>query len=562
MVELPDRWYCDTVPTTKFPVWSRGNAGEIWPGPISPLAGTSLFLSAGERGWRDAFELASLDADEWDPSPNNTMGSFGGYLYLNMSLSRIFGVRMPGMTPDMVDEQYFGDLSGIRRYADEARPTDESPGHTARLGEWVATEVFGVTVAPEVDDHRRAAEALVASRPSLATASEAEVVARLDSDPALYRDIFRRHILNSTAVGLGIGTVAGVCTAVGRPELAMTLIAAVGDVDSAAPAQAMWELSRLEPHSPAYRDGLSAFLARFGSRGPNEWELASPVWGTKPAIAEAAIDRMRRAGADAAPGAAGGRLAAAREAALAEVRALLAGADAETQGQFEAGVLAAQVYGAARERSKTTAILLVHEVRLAALELGRRLAADGFLAEPAHVFMLTRAELGTVRSGDAATWRQVAATRAEQYAALAELEPPFVVDGEPPPLSQFPTRAGRSATAAVTGDVLSGIPGCSGTATGRARVILDPADPSGLDPGDILVAPVTDPAWTPLFVGAGAVVVDVGAQITHAVIVSRELGIPCVVSVGDATNRIPDGAVVTVDGGAGTVTVLAPPGDA
>ena len=77
-----------------------------------------------------------------------------------------------------------------------------------------------------------------------------------------------------------------------------------------------------------------------------------------------------------------------------------------------------------------------------------------------------------------------------------------------------------------------------------------------LEPGDILVADSTDPAWTPLFVPAGGVVASVGAMGSHTMIVSRELGIPCVVSVEDATLRIPDGAMVTVDGGAGTVTVL------
>ena len=87
-------------------------------------------------------------------------------------------------------------------------------------------------------------------------------------------------------------------------------------------------------------------------------------------------------------------------------------------------------------------------------------------------------------------------------------------------------------------------------------MILDPTDPSELEPGDILIAPNTDPAWTPLFVPAGGVVVDVGALNSHAIIVSRELGVPCVVSVVNATKRIPDGALVEVDGGAGTVTVL------
>jgi pyruvate,water dikinase len=85
--------------------------------------------------------------------------------------------------------------------------------------------------------------------------------------------------------------------------------------------------------------------------------------------------------------------------------------------------------------------------------------------------------------------------------------------------------------------------------------VLDPSDPGEFEPGDVLIAPVTDPAWTPLFLPAAAVVVNVGAEVSHAVIVSRELGIPCVVSVLDATERLADGATVTVDGSAGTVTV-------
>src|SRR5207248_5627115 len=107
-----------------------------------------------------------------------------------------------------------------------------------------------------------------------------------------------------------------------------------------------------------------------------------------------------------------------------------------------------------------------------------------------------------------------------------------------------------------SGTTLTGVPGCPGEATGRARVILDPADPRTLEPGDVLIAPLTDPSWTPLFVPAEAVVVDVGAQMSHAVIVSRELGIPAVVSVTGATGCIPDGALVEVDGDLGLVRVL------
>ncbi|HYT40279.1 MAG TPA: PEP-utilizing enzyme, partial [Acidimicrobiia bacterium] len=103
---------------------------------------------------------------------------------------------------------------------------------------------------------------------------------------------------------------------------------------------------------------------------------------------------------------------------------------------------------------------------------------------------------------------------------------------------------------------LSGRPGSPGVATGRARVVHDVAEATALEPGDILVAPTTDLSWTPLFPAAAAVVVETGTLHSDAVIVSRELGIPCVPSTAAATLRIPDGAMVTVDGNAGTVTML------
>jgi pyruvate,water dikinase len=164
-------------------------------------------------------------------------------------------------------------------------------------------------------------------------------------------------------------------------------------------------------------------------------------------------------------------------------------------------------------------------------------------------------ELDELLAGPASVAGRIAERKA-WYAQLAEREPPFLVVGEPTPPAAWARRDDVRVAPARTGEVLVGIPGCPGTATGRARVLHDPGDAAVLEPGDVLVAPITDPSWTPLFVPAGAVVVDVGAQLSHAVIVSRELGIPCVVSVTDATRRIADGASVTVDGTTGTVTVV------
>ena len=94
---------------------------------------------------------------------------------------------------------------------------------------------------------------------------------------------------------------------------------------------------------------------------------------------------------------------------------------------------------------------------------------------------------------------------------------------------------------------------------GWARVITDMAEITSFEPGDVLVAPQTDPSWTPLFVVASAVIVGVGAPNSHAMIVSRELGIPCVAGLEGAIQKVPDGAMVTVDGSLGTVTIDALP---
>jgi pyruvate,water dikinase len=151
------------------------------------------------------------------------------------------------------------------------------------------------------------------------------------------------------------------------------------------------------------------------------------------------------------------------------------------------------------------------------------------------------------------------AQRERQYLELFELDPPFIVNGTVKPLTSWARRGETTVEPVVVGETLVGMSGAPGTYTGRARVVRDPADPFALEPGDVLIAPITDPAWTPLFVPAGAVVVNVGALVSHAVIVSRELGIPCVVSVKDATERIPDGAVISVDGTTGVVTVISLP---
>ena len=106
------------------------------------------------------------------------------------------------------------------------------------------------------------------------------------------------------------------------------------------------------------------------------------------------------------------------------------------------------------------------------------------------------------------------------------------------------------------GALLRGTPGSPGMAEGPVRVVRDAAEFGRLRPGEVLVAPYTNPAWTPLFQQAVAVVVDSGGAMSHAAIVAREYGMPAVVGTGQATRRITTGQRVRVDGDRGVVTVL------
>ena len=579
-----ERWSADTLPSEKYSIYTRANAGEVMPDPVSPLSSTMGLVSAGDLGWRDAYVKAgSFFYDEFDPDRPDTVGVFGGYLYLNMSMTRIYGLRTPGLSPEIVDFQYFGDMPGITPYADEARPDDENELATQLLQKYL-DELFTRDDLPELRADRDQVDRLIARRPDFAELTDQELVDYARSFLPLYRRLFCRHILVSGASGIGIGTVVGVLAAIEQPELIMTLVAGLGDVDSAAPSWSMWDMSRIVKGSPdltaAFDTGsiglhhrlrdlaesgnpsaedfwklFGSFIDRFGARGPNEWELRSRTWGIDPDVPLAAIDRMRFAPDDDSPQVRTELRIAEREAATDFVREVVAG-DAQAAGTFEVGLRCAHLYNAGRERTKTNNIKLVHEQRLALRELGRRAVERGHLQNIEQIFMLAELELDDFVERPA-DFTALAREREAFYLKLWDLEPPFVSRGAPPPISEWRHRAAASgADHAVAGEVLTGIPGCPGVARGRARVVLDPSDPRGLEPGDVLVAPLTDPSWTPLFVPAAAVVVDVGAQITHAVIVSRELGLPCVVSVIDATRRIADGAMIEVDGRAGTVTVL------
>ncbi len=578
---MTDRWITDTDASTRFPVYTRSNANDVLPDPISPLGATLLWIPGVMEGWRDgnvrngSHTMEELAAEGFNP----VCGIFNGFFYVNASSVRVFGVRS-GAGAVAIDAAFFGNRPDTPPYV--AHPEDDSPEAGARIDAQMGW-VMSATDWPELDAHKAQADGARATRPDVSALSDADLVARARSMTPLLRAFFDDHVLSSSNTAVG-PTILGQITAGLDPTLMIRLIASSGDVDSALPSYAMWDLSRLvrssayltsafdagvsglldrlrrssSPDAARFFEQFDRFLELFGSRGPNEWDVFADVWETRPELALSLVERMRQAADDVDPSGRNQAMAADRQAATIEAQTALAGND-EALGMLAAAQRSALRFLAWRERTKTNCIKVINEQRVALNELGRRLTAAGHLAEPKQLYMLTDAELDAFLA-DPAAMRATVEARWAHYQGLREMEPPYFVEGDKgiPPVTALVRKADAivAVAKAGVGDVLQGGPGCAGKARGRARIVLDPSDPFALEPGDVLIAPQTDPSWTPLFVPAGAVVVDVGAMNSHAVIVSRELGIPCAVGVVDATRRIPDGARVEVDGAAGTVQIL------
>jgi pyruvate,water dikinase len=220
--------------------------------------------------------------------------------------------------------------------------------------------------------------------------------------------------------------------------------------------------------------------------------------------------------------------------------------------EFEAALAVAQRLQPMREEMSLDFTLGWPVMRRALARIGAELVSRGVIDEPDQVHFLTREELvsGTASLGETAARRRVLWERQRR------LTPPLVL-GEVNPRMQaiLDWAAGSRSGRAVGKDVFTGIAASAGRATGPARIIRSTGEFDRLQAGDILVAPATTPAWTPLFERAAAVVTDTGSLGSHSSQVAREYGIPAVVCTGDATRRLADGQLVIVDGSAGVVEV-------
>ncbi len=297
------------------------------------------------------------------------------------------------------------------------------------------------------------------------------------------------------------------------------------------------------------QDGVRDFLARYGHRAVAEIDLGMPRWSEQPDHILGMISNyLRVEDPEQAPDR---QFRRAAEHAEERIRSLVDRAGARSRWRarpLELALRRVRELSGLRELPKFHIVKILGEMHRQLLLLGAELVRAGVVAAPDDVFFLDFDELRVGLRG--AGMQGLVASRRRLYdAELRRRHIPRLLlsDGTD-------VEAAVMAKAPPSG-ALTGTPASAGSATGTVRVILDPVG-ARLEPGEILVAPSTDPGWTPLFLTAGALVMEMGGVISHGAVVAREYGIPAVVGVPDATTRLRTGQRVTVDGAAGTVREL------
>jgi len=289
------------------------------------------------------------------------------------------------------------------------------------------------------------------------------------------------------------------------------------------------------------------FLHRHGHRGEVELDLTTPRWREDPTFLLQTVANYLRHPTDApTPPTMMADGARRREAAASAILAQLPFPQTMLFGWLYRRYVLWMPF---REAMKYTWLLGLEQARRVYRELGRRLVADGLLTAADDVFWLRLPELEAWAGSGTISWSPaILESRERKWRHWTTLRPPAVIVG-----------AGEYTTVPTVplpeSLVLRGTPVSAGHAEGIARVMTDPHH-ADLRPGDILVTRYTDPAWTPLFFTAGALITEIGGLLSHGAVVAREIGLPAIVGVKNATTRILSGRRVRVNADDGTIELL------
>jgi phosphohistidine swiveling domain-containing protein len=521
-------------------MFTRANALDQWPLPITPLTQDLVELPQ-ERGLEAAF-VTVLGVSK--PSPEWTWnGCFFGYVMFGVTPAAALADNLPGWSRAGVYADYLG-----------VRPDPDAPQEQQKVDPVGLMRIGGKFLSAMRTYPRRAEAEIKAARSQLdadrarnwSDVTDGYLLDRIDAshDTQMWQRV--PHAVASV-IGAALfkqlnQSLVRLAGADDGPRLATEMITPLGGVHMRDAIDAMADVA-------SGRLSRDVFLRDYGFRGNNEFELAARPWQDDPATLDRLIEAAGRSTTQ------GGINA--KESARNRVRELAGW----RWPLLRAHLALTEKHLRWRENGKVPMAIGVASIRLVVLEAARRLVDRGLIRQLDDVFYLRKDELAEELSGAGPDDVDVRITRRRETRRLAlEFPLPEIVDATPAGICEVSESRWKSLglippeTADDETSVLVGVGGSRGSVTGRARIVTDPTDVE-IDEGDILVARGTDSAWTPLFLQADAVVVDIGGVMSHACIAAREVGIPCVIDVKTGTTRIAEGQSISVDGDAGTVTL-------
>lgn len=534
----------DTPIDPRFPTFLATNLSEALPGPFSPSSAsvTVRGLRAAGVGIAERLRPGGLIQRE---IAARTVGVFAHRLYGAITTAHFMAETVPFVKPEAVvaNSQFFGpSLASLPIFGEQRLPPESrrmpKPLRTLRnLG------IFGLNLVGLSAGTARDTRDYVADVGRLERLTSGDLTQlderRLQSLILLARDVvvhgwvvagggsFMLFAAFSVILrGLGgrsIAPSAGQDLVSARLLGALHRLVAVARRDPnvarilAEPGQ---HLDALAEQAPQFHAAVLDELALIGHRGPAEVEMLSTTYADDPELLLRMVAKSLNAST------------------IPEPRHL----PIPLQARPVAALAVRQLRD--REARRDRMVRAIWVLRRLLREYGRRLVNSGVLDTADDVFYLLVDELDALPA-DAA---DIVARRRAERARLANISPPAVFSGS--------WRAGSTlATVLTRGETLHGLGVCGGRVRGRVRIVR-PETIDELEPGEVLVAEVTDVGYTAAFSYAAAVVTELGGPMSHAAVVAREFGFPCVVDVAGATRRLPPGALVEVDGGTGEIRVL------
>ncbi|MCV7412431.1 hypothetical protein AWC05_17600 [Mycobacterium florentinum] len=527
--DWPDPLHEQSGPAT---FWSTVNLAEAIPGVPTPMS-WSIFSIGNEVSVPYAYHrlgvLPRRLTGRADSVDDRFAAIFYGRAAMNVTHLRQIADLTPGTSGDAMEEQLLGSVR-------DGVPSENSwrrlPFVLARFPVEAARLPLRLQRLHR-DQHRWWSAETRRSNPTPSRRLLAQSVDRFDA-------AMRIHMIAVAVTQALFEQITRLARAAGDPGLVTQLAAGYGGYEEARMVAELWNVSRGAL-------SVDAFVARYGFHGPEEGEVSATSWREDPSLVTSIADRYTRHGVEDRATEQADR----RERRVLAEQSLLANLPGHQQIKARAVLRLAQRYLPLREVGKAAFLMGIDVARFAARRHGAELVADGVFAQPDDVFSFTVSEVARGLDGARGDVGDVARRRQAKRAEYQTLTLPDRWEGMPQPHIDTADRIELRA-----GDTVTGVSITGGVVDGSARVATSLEVAEELEPGEILVCEVTDPSWCTLFPLVAGMVVDIGGPLSHAAIVAREMGIPCVVNTGEAVARLKTGMRIRLDATNGVVVVL------